>query len=409
MSWTENVIWWHLYPLRFVDAESTYTAEITHRFGHIANWLDYAIELGTNGLLLAPIFASTSHGYDTLDYHRIDPRLGDEADFDKFLRDAKARGFRVCLDGVFNHVSEDHEIVRRALAGGPGSEDGKWLKWSDSYPMAFEGNLDLVELNFAHPPVVDYIVDVMIHWLDRGVDGWRLDAAFAVGASSWRPIIERVKAVHPDAWILAELIHGDYGDFVAESGVDSVTQYELWKATWSSLNDHNLHELNHALGRHAAFCERFRPQTFVGNHDTTRIATKLADPRHVPLAAALLMTLPGIPSIYAGDEQGFTGEKLDQAHGDDAVRPPFPLTPAGLAPYGVETYALYQRLVALRRRNPWLVAARLTTSDVTNDTMRIALAGPGGEQLVLVLNTADEPAVVGGVAVGAHDFAVVEG
>lgn len=75
----------------------------------------------------------------------------------------------------------------------------------------------------------------------------------------------------------------------------------------------------------------------------------------------------------------------------------------------METYALYQRLVALRRRNPWLVAARLTTSDVTNDTMRIALAGPGGEQLVLVLNTADEPAVVGGVAVGAHDFAVVEG
>jgi len=129
----------------------------------------------------------------------------------------------------------------------------------------------------------------------------------------------------------------------------------------------------------------------------------------VPLAVALLMTLPGIPSIYAGDEQGFTGEKLDQAHGDDAVRPPFPLTPAGLAPYGVETYALYQRLVALRRRNPWLVAARLTTTDVTNDTMRIALAGPGGEQLVLVLNTADEPAVVGGVAVGAHGFAVVEG
>lgn len=124
MSWTENVIWWHLYPLRFVDAESTYTAEITHRFGHIANWLDYAIELGTNGLLLAPIFASTSHGYDTLDYHRIDPRLGDEADFDKFLRDAKARGFRVCLDGVFNHVSEDHEIVRRALAGGPAPRTG---------------------------------------------------------------------------------------------------------------------------------------------------------------------------------------------------------------------------------------------------------------------------------------------
>ncbi len=407
MSWTDHVIWWHLYPLRFVDAEPTYTPEVTHRFGHLVNWLDYAIDLGTNGLLLAPVFASTSHGYDTLDYYRIDPRLGDEQDFGEFLREAKARGLRVCLDGVFNHVSEDHEIVARARRDGPHSEAGQWLKWVDGYPRAFEGNFDLVELNLAHPPVVDYIVDVMIHWLDRGVDGWRLDAAFAVGAATWRPIIERVKRKHPDAWIIAELIHGDYGDFVAESGVDSVTQYELWKAIWSSLNDRNFHELEHALSRHATFCERFRPQTFVGNHDTTRIATKLTDPRHVPLAVALLMTLPGIPSIYAGDEQGFTGEKLDQAHGDDAVRPPFPLTPAGLAPYGRETFALYQRMVAIRRRHPWLVDAHLETTDVTNETMRVQLDS-GGHRLVLVLNTGDEPTVVDGVGVGAHDFTVVE-
>ncbi|MGM0385233.1 MAG: alpha-amylase family glycosyl hydrolase [Actinomycetota bacterium] len=407
MSWTDHVIWWHLHPLGFVDAEPTHTPQVTHRLGHIVNWLDYAIDLGTNGLLLAPIFASASHGYDTLDYYRIDPRLGDEADFDELLREAKERGFRVCLDGVFNHVSEDHEIVRRALDEGEGSEAGKWLKWIDGYPRAFEGNFDLVELNLAYPPVVDYIVDVMTHWLDRGIDGWRLDAAFAVGAATWRPIVERVKAVHPDAWIIAELIHGDYGDFVAESGVDSVTQYELWKATWSSLNDRNFHELEWTLSRHAAFSQKFRPQTFVGNHDTTRIATKITDPRHVPLAVALLMTLPGIPSIYAGDEQGFTGEKLDQAHGDDAVRPPFPLTPAGLAPYGVETFALYQRLVAIRRRHPWLVDANLATTDVTNETMRVQLDS-GGHRLVLVLNTGDEPTVVDGVGVGAHDFTVVE-
>ncbi len=187
MSWTDHVIWWHLYPLRFVDAEPTYTPEVTHRFGHLVNWLDYAIDLGTNGLLLAPVFASTSHGYDTLDYYRIDPRLGDEQDFGEFLREAKARGLRVCLDGVFNHVSEDHEIVARARRDGPHSEAGQWLKWVDGYPRAFEGNFDLVELNLAHPPVVDYIVDVMIHWLDRGVDGWRLDAAFAVGRQRGGP------------------------------------------------------------------------------------------------------------------------------------------------------------------------------------------------------------------------------
>ena len=75
------------------------------------------------------------------------------------------------------------------------------------------------------------------------------------------------------------------------------------------------------------FCAHFRPQTFIGNHDVTRIASQLKDDRHVPLAVALLMFLPGTPSIYAGDEQGFTGEKLDAPGGDEAVRPPFPVKP----------------------------------------------------------------------------------
>ena len=406
MDWTDHVMWWHLYPLRFVDAEATRVSAVTHRFGHLIAWLDYAVDLGVNGLLLAPVFSSVSHGYDTLDHRRIDPRLGDDADFAEFLREAKARGLRVCLDGVFNHVSEEHDIVRRARAGGPDSEAGRWLRWQDGYPRVFEGNFDLVELNFSHPPVVDFIVDVMIHWLDRGVEGWRLDAAFAVVAEAWRPIFARVKAAHPAAWILAELIHGDYPDFVAHSGVDSVTQYELWKAIWSSLNDKNFHELEWTLRRHAEFTAHFRPQTFLGNHDTTRIATKLTDPRHLPLAVALLLTLPGIPSIYAGDEQAFTGEKLDQPHGDDAVRPPFPRTPAELAPFGAPTFALYKRLVGLRRRHPWLVDAALTT-DATNETMRIVLSS-GDHRLIVALNTGDEPVTLGGVAVGAHDVTIVE-
>ncbi len=394
MSWTDHVIWWHVYPLRFVDAEPRYTSQVTHRFGRLVNWLDYALELGTNGLLLAPIFASVSHGYDTLDHFRIDPRLGDDADFDEFLRQAKSRGFRVVLDGVFNHLSEDHEIVRRARAAGPDSEAGRWLKWEHGSPRCFEGNFDLVELNFSHPPVQDYVVQVMTHWLARGIDGWRLDAAFATGDAVWRPILDRVRAGYPEMWIVAELIQADYVTFVERSGVDSVTQYELWKAIWSC--------------RHAEFTAHFRPQTFLGNHDTTRIATKLTDPRHLPLAVALLMTLPGIPSIYSGDEQGFTGEKLNQPHGDDAVRPPFPATPAELLPYGATTFATYQRLLALRRRHPWLVDATITIADLSNETMRLQLSGEG-HSLTLALNVSDTPVVLGGLRVGPHDHMIAEG
>jgi glycosidase len=396
MNWPDSVIWWHCYPLRFVDAEREAIDHVEHRLWRISNWLDYLVGLGANGLLLAPVFASATHGYDTLDHYRIDPRLGDGDDFAELVWKAKERGIRLLLDGVFNHVSRDHEIVRRALAGGPASEAGGWIRWVGEYPRGFEGNLDLIELNLANPAVQDYVVDVMNHWLDRGADGWRLDAAYAAGADAWRPILERVSTAHPDAWILAEVIHGDYADFVARSGVDSVTEYELWKSVWSSLNDHNPHELAWTLTRHAQFASRFRPLNFVGNHDTSRIATKLTDPRNLPLASALLLLLPGIPAIYAGDEQGFTGEKTDGPTGDDAVRPPFPIDPHGLAPFGRPTYELYQRLIHLRRTHPWLAWAGLSVGTVSGDAIAINLDG-GTERLTLGLNLAEEGVVLPGL------------
>ena len=175
-------------------------------------------------------------------------------------------------------------------------------------------------MNFANPAVQDFVVDIMCHWLGRGIDGWRLDAAYAPGAEAWRPIVERVKAAYPDCWLLGEVIHGDKDTFVLASGLDSVTQYELWHAIWQSMNTTNLWALDWALQRHRRFCEHFRPQIFVSNHDVTRISSKLDDRRHITHAAVLLTMLPGIPSIYAGDEQGFTGEKQENAYGDDAVR-----------------------------------------------------------------------------------------
>jgi glycosidase len=409
MSWSESVIWWHCYPLRFVNAESEYTPQVSHRLGHLANWLDYLIELGANGLLLAPVFASSSHGYDTLDHFRIDPRLGDEADFADLLAQAKRRGIRVCLDGVFNHVSRDHEIVQRALAAGADSPDGQWLRWVGDYPRCFEGHMPLVELNLENPAVQDYVASVMNHWLDLGVDAWRLDAAYAPGPDAWRPIIDKVRAAHPECWILAEVLHGDYADFVTRAGVDSLTQYELWKAIWSSLNDLNLHELAWSLKRHAQFMETFLPHTFIGNHDVTRIATKLTDPRNLRLAIALLLLLPGIPAIYAGDEQGFTGEKLDQAHGDDSVRPPFPADPSDLAPFGRDTLAEYQRVIHQRRMHPWLATATATATNTTNGTTTIVLAG-AGHPLTLALNATDQtvqlPGSYGMLTVRGHDWAL---
>ena len=409
MGWPDNVIWWHCYPLRFVDAEREVTPTVTHRLGHLTNWLDYILQMGANGLLMGPIFASKTHGYDTLNHFRIDPRLGDDGDFADLIQKAHERGIRVLLDGVFNHVCRDHEIVQKALAAGEHSPEGGWLKWSNGYPLCFEGHLDLVDLNLTNPAVQDYVVNVMDHWLANGADGWRLDAAYAAGPDAWRPIVDRVKAAHPGCWILGEVLHGDYSDFVTRSGVDSVTQYELWKAIWSSLNDVNLFELEWALKRHAAYCATFRPQTFIGNHDVTRIATRLTDPRDVPIATALLMLLPGVPSIYAGDEQGFTGAKLDQPGGDDAVRPPFPIDPNELAPLGRPTLEAYHKVIRIRRLHPWLGKAVATTSGTTNGTIIITLAA-GNQHLTLAINATDHPVQLPGthglLTVNPHDWAL---
>ena len=400
-DWVRHAIWWQLYPLGFVGSYpiapgGTVPTAGEHRLLRIVAWLDHAIELGASGIALGPIFASSTHGYDTSDFYRIDPRLGDDADFDALVAGCRARGIRLCVDGVFNHVAREHPIVQAALAGGPDSEAGRWIRWVDGYPRYFEGHEALVELDLTQPVVADYIAEVMTHWLARGVDAWRLDAAYAQGATVWAPILAKATAQHPDAWVFAEVIHGDYSEFVAESGVASVTQYELWHAIWDSLNDRNFFSLDWTLKRHREFCEKFRPQTFIGNHDLSRIATQLTDPADVPLAAALLLLLPGVPSIYAGDEQGFTGEKQEHSSGDDAVRPPFPADPSGLLPFGKPTLAVYQELIGIRRRHPWLTDAVVTTSEVTNTSIAIHLDGDDdGQHLTLRLNIGDEE--VGGL------------
>ena len=401
-AWSDHAIWWQLHPLTFLGAppaadEATPTA---HRLDRLEPWLDYLVELGCNGLALGPVFASESHGYDTVDHYRIDPRLGTEDDFARLVERCRARGVRLLLDGVFNHVGRGFGPFRDVLEHGRDSRYASWFRLDFDAPgpdgdgfdyAAFEGHRHLVALNHDEPEVRDYVSAVMGHWLDRGADGWRLDAAYAVPLEFWHEVTGRVRAAHPDAWLLGEYIHGDYSAAVHEGGLDSVTQYELWKAVWSSIGDGNFFELSWALERHDAFAATMRPLTFVGNHDVTRIASRIEDPRHLPHALAILFTVAGVPSVYAGDEQAFRGVKYERADGDAEIRPAFPEQgPSGLAPFGRPVFRLHQDLIGLRRRHPWLLRAQARPVHLENLVFGYEVAEPDGPgRLAVLLNLSE--------------------
>ena len=280
-SWVEHAIWWQVYPLGFVGA-------FPARLG--TGRMPGEHRLRRHRRLVRPRHRSWVHrgsrwGRSSPRAHTATtppittasiPRLGDDDDFDYLVAEAHRRGLRVLLDGVFNHVGVDFPRYREATHNDAAA---RWFRGRPGRFHTFEGHSGLITLNHDNPEVVDYAADVMAHWLRRGADGWRLDAAYAVPQQFWAAVLPRVRERHPDAWFVGELIHGDYAAVVDAAGFDSATQYELWKAIWSSLNDGNFFELDWALQRHNEFLASFAPLTFIGNHDVTRIASQLRTSR----------------------------------------------------------------------------------------------------------------------------------
>jgi cyclomaltodextrinase len=404
-AWVEHVMWWHVYPLGFVGADvrpDTAPADrlVEHRLGRIEGWLDHVVDLGLNGLLLGPVFASSTHGYDTVDHFRIDPRLGDDGDFDHLVAAAHERGVRVLLDGVFNHVGREHPAFQALATDGPGADTADlfavdWDGWQPGQPVpvgSFEGHDILVALDHGSQATEDLVVAVMTHWLERGVDGWRLDAAYSVPTAFWARVLPRVRERFPDAWFSGEVIHGDTAQIVRESTMDSTTQYELWQGIWHGIADRNCYELAHAVERHDELLATFAPSTFVGNHDVTRIASAVGE-GFVGHAIAVLFTVAGTPSVYAGDEFGWTGVKEEREGGDDAVRPAFADAPPQVTGVAADLLHAHQALVALRRRHPWLHRAH---SDVVHldNTALVLRTATDREALVTALNLAPEPVVL---------------
>ena len=390
-SWVEGRTWYHVHALRAtgaadVNPDPTATVPTGDGLRRLLPILDHLVELGCAGLLLTPIAASSTHGYDTVDPLRVDPRLGDDADFDVLVAACHERDVRLVLDGVLNHVGRAFGPFEDVRAHGRASAYADWFRLDfdadgpDGFGYRdFEGHRELVALNHRSAAVLHWATDVTRHWLGRGADGWRFDVAYAIPPAFFAELTSRVRREHPEAFLFGEMIHGDYAGFVAASGLHGVTQYELHKACWSGCNDRNLFELAWALGRHADMAASFVPVTFGGNHDVTRLASKLDDRSHLEVVLAVLSTVPGSPCVYYGDEGGAEGVKVDGPGGDDAIRPRFDDLTRDPA---IEER--YRHWIAFRRERPWLTTAALEVGDVANERLSYSLRDRGSNRTMTV-------------------------
>lgn len=332
--WTKKAVFYHIYPLGFCGASAENTpSEPVERLDQLLDWIPYWKKLGVNAIYLGPIFASSRHGYDTSDYYQIDPRLGTRERFSQICGVLHQQGFRIILDGVFNHVGRNFWAFQDVQQNKEASPYCSWfenLNFNGDSPYGdpfwyegWEGHYDLVKLNLSHPDVVEHLLGAVNMWIDEfQIDGLRLDAANHVRLDFWRQLRDMTKQKKPDFWLMGEIIHGDYNIWANSSHLDSVTNYECYKGIYSSHNDHNYFEIAHSLNRQFAEGGIYRTidtYNFLDNHDVNRIASTLHNPNHIFNAYTILFTMPGIPSIYYGSEFALPGKK---EHGSDQTLRP---------------------------------------------------------------------------------------
>lgn len=362
-EWLKNSIFYHIYPLGLLGAAENNSGDLTHkhRLLNLIPWLNHMLELGANALYLGPIFESGSHGYDTSDYFKIDRRLGTPTDMKEFSQEAHRRGIKIVLDGVFNHSGRSFWAFQDIQKNGPSSPYVDWyqgLSFSgrsrSGDPFTYQnwnGHDSLVKFNLSNPAVRDHLFQAIQYWVSEWeIDGLRLDAADCISVDFLKEIRKLANGINPDFWLMGEIVHGDYRNWVRNDLLHSVTNYECYKGLYSSINDENFFEIAYSLNRqfgNEGIYRDFTLYNFIDNHDVNRIASQLTQKINLQLLYALLFTIPGIPSIYYGSEWGIEGMKSQ--HSDRNLRPEIMLNSIQNYPQMHGLIQTIQKLTELKR------------------------------------------------------------
>ena len=327
--WAYESVFYQIYPLGFCGAPFENDGILEHRILKVNDWIPHIEKLGANAIYFSPVFESDTHGYNTRDYTKIDTRLGTNEDFQSVCKNLHKAGIKVVLDGVFNHVGRGFWAFQDVLEKRWDSPYKDWFHISfdgnSNYNdgLWYEGNYDLVKLNLRNEDVIQHIFSCIKGWVEEfDIDGLRLDVAYCLDHDFLRRLRSFCDGLKPDFFLVGETLHGDYNQWMNDSMLHSVTNYECYKGLYSSFNSMNMFEINHSLLR------QFGPDNwtlykgkhllcFVDNHDVTRIASILTNEKHLPLIYGMLFGMPGIPCVYYGSEWGAKARKEE---GDPALR-----------------------------------------------------------------------------------------
>lgn len=402
--WSEDAVFYHIYPLGLSGSprQNNFSLPVQHRLEKLTPWLDHIESLGANAIYLGPVFQSTSHGYDTVDYMQVDRRLGDSRDLARFAEVVHQRGMRLVLDAVFNHVGRDFWAFKDVIEHGENSSFRHWfhnLRFDERSPKGdpfnyegWHGHYSLVKLNLSHPAVREHLFNAAERWIeDFGIDGLRLDAADCIDLDFLRTLRRFTNNIHKDFWLLGEVVHGDYRRWANPETLNTVTNYESYKGLYSSLIDGNYHEIAYALNRQFGLDGIYRDlqlYNFVDNHDVDRVASKLPHQALLYPLYLLLFTMPGIPSIYYGSEWGIEGEKTPWS--DDPLRPALDLQRLTEGSSQGDLVTALQQLAKIRLNSNALKYGTYRTLQVKSQQMAFLRAFES-EKVVVCLNSGSDP------------------
>jgi len=482
--WRSGVIY-QVYPRSFADSDGDGVGDLEGVRQH----LDHLAWLGVDAVWLSPFYRSpmADFGYDVADFCDVDPLFGDLAAFDRLLADAHAAGIRVVVDLVPNHTSDQHPWFRASRSS---RDDPKrdWYVWRDGRsdgrpPNNWRGAFiedgpawtwdqatgqwylhqflpEQPDLNWHNPEVVEAMHEVMRFWLDRGIDGFRIDVVHGIGRDPELPDDELPWSEHPHNWsnehpsthehirAMRVLVDGYEGDrvLIGETAVPGTARVAPYYGQGDELHLAFNFAAMSAPWDAAAWCKRIVrvveelgpreawPTWVLSNHDVSRHRTRHGGREaRARVAAVALLTHRGTPFVYAGEELGLEdadvpAERVVDPGGRDGCRAPIPWVPDAGHGWGAEPWLpfppeasersveamrsdetsilhLYRRLLAERSASPALQVGDLDLLEGTPDGVLAWRRVADGDERVTVLNMGAAPAavVVEGTVVVASD------